>query len=385
MKLHNELMLRTFPRSLILSMLLLFSCGCYRPGPVRIAGLGSHVTPLINMGAANHHRLFGDLSSTGVQTFQTRAAVSLRQHTFTEAGADFDVTIDRTGERLLFASTRHNAQPDLYVKSVNGVAVTQLTADPAADIQPAISPSGKLVAFASRRGGSWDIWVINMAGGRPMQITSGPADDAHPSWSPDGKKLVYCSLPAGGGQWELWITDATTDGTKRFLGYGLFPEWSPTGDQLLFQRARERGSRWFSVWVVTLVNGEPSYPTELAAGANEAMIQPSWSPDGRRIVFSSASTVVPILGGIDSSGNNPVMDIWQMSADGRDRIRLTAGFAASYGPAFSSQGRVYFTTNRSGHENIWSVIPPPTPYGMHEGEAITRGVTGQKALRAATP
>ena len=74
-----------------------------------------------------------------------------------------------------------------------------------------------------------------------FQITDSPAHEAHPSWSVDGSQLVFCSLPDNGDQWELWITDAVRGPAKRFIGYGLFPEWSPVGDTILFQRARERG------------------------------------------------------------------------------------------------------------------------------------------------
>ncbi len=330
--------------------------------------------------------MFGDLPNTPPASFVSRPIVSLRQHTFTEVGADFDVATDPEGRRLIFASTRHNTQPDLYIKSVDGVAVTQLTADPAADIQPDVSPDGTRVAFASNRTGNWDIWVMRLDGGRPIQVTSGPADDVHPSWSPDGKELVFSRVPAGGGQWELWITDATGAGMQRFIGYGLFPEWSPVDDRIVYQRARERGNRWFSIWVITLENGEPSFPTELAAGAHQAMILPSWSPDGTRIVYASSSSVVPLMmAGSNGSTPSPLMDIWMMSADGREKVRLTDGFTANYGPVFSAGGRVFFTTNRSGHENVWSVIPPPLPSDIEPRPAVTERRAEPKVVPAASP
>jgi len=46
-----------------------------------------------------------------------------------------------------------------------------------------------------------------------------------------------------------------------------------------------------------------------------------------------------------------------MRADGREMTRLTDGFSRNYGPTFAKDGRIFFTSDRSGFENIWSVHP----------------------------
>lgn len=361
------------------------TAGCYAPF-LRTSGIrAARTVAVVTAARASHLHMFGDVPYTNTPTYQPRNMISLRKHTFTEVGSDFDITFDASGKRMVFASTRHSTEPDLYYKSINGVAVTQLTADPASDIQPALSPDGQRVAFASFRSGSWDIWVLGIKGGRPVQITTGPTEDVHPSWSPDGSQLVYCSLPANGGPWELWTADVYTQGPKRFIGYGLFPEWSPVGNQIVFQRARERGSQWFSIWVITLVDGEPSYPTELASGAAEAMVLPSWSPDGKRIAYAGSSAAVARLrGGMDGE-TSAVMDIWQMSADGRDKVRLTDGTSTSYAPSYSATGRVFFTSNRAGNENLWSVIPPFIPLNGAPQKALTSNPQEPGVVRTALP
>jgi TolB protein len=167
------------------------------------------------------------------------------------------------------------------------------------------------------------------------------------------------------------VADASAGGTRRFIGYGLFPEWSPTGDSIVYQRARERGTQWFSIWTLTMVDGEPRYPTEVAASATQAMILPTWSPDGRRIAFAATSrdggAGAPLGDGADSG----TFDIWIMQADGSGKSRLTDGHTFNASPAFSPDGRIFFTSNRSGHENIWSLIPGNGLNGWTAGSATT--------------
>ncbi len=307
-----------------------------------------------------------EFSATPLQEdvpFEPRTIRSLRQHSFTSEGSDSDASISPHGDTMVFASTRHNNAPDIYTKSVDGVAVTQLTADPAWDVQPVYSPDGMQIAFSSNRGGNWDIWVIDLKGRTPIQITDDPGDEVHPSWSPDGKRIVYSRLPPR-GQWELWVTETSTSATRRFIGYGLFPTWSPMGDTIAFQRARSRGSQWFSIWTVQLEGGEPGYPTEVAASSEAALITPAWSPDGTRLVFAS---VGPSLVGSDpASLAAPQSDIFVVNINGSNKQKLTDGHSANFAPVWSGDGRVYFSTTRGGPETIWSVNPNDAAMDSHD-------------------
>ena len=378
--------------------------GCVRHKERGVVVEAERTQAVLAAGRADQLTFFGDISGDRKTSYFTRFGTSLTQHTFVETGADFDVDIDRTGQRLVFASTRHNTSSDLYLKSVDGLAVTQLTSDPAPDVQPAFSPDGSRIAFASYRSGSWDIWIAYIDGSPPVQVTQGIADEIHPSWSRDGHTLIYCSLPAEGGQWELWLVDAASGGQRRFIGYGLFPEWSPKTDTIVYQRARDRDQRWFSVWTLDLTNGEPGYPTELAAEAHAAMIMPTWSVEGSHIAFSRVdlslagqqrSGMAPGAAASNGNGNRPhastadgAFDVWIMRSDGRAKTRLTDGYSRNYGPVFGPDGRVYFTSDRSGFENVWSVFPgahtnrssdvahhsgPVTP-SVEGGESVPKGL-----------
>jgi len=283
----------------------------------------------------------------------------LQQVTRTSEGAMFDPRMSRDGKFMVFSSTQHRPTADIYMKPVGGSAITQLTADPAHDVMPSISPDGSRIAFASNRNGNWDIFVMSSRGGQAVQITSGPEHELHPSWSPDGSRLVFCRLGEMSRRWELWTVAVDSPSTMEFIGYGLFPEWSPvagTGtdgrDKILFQRSRERGSRSFSVWTIDYTPGDTSAPTQVVSLPQAAAINPSWSHDGKWIVYS----VVPAAMSTTATAGRPIQsDVWMTDTMGGARVNLTAGQFVNLMPTWGTDNRIYFVSNRDGADNIWSM------------------------------
>lgn len=275
---------------------------------------------------------------------------NVQQVSSTREGADFDVAVDPTGGRIAFASTRHRETADLYVKSTASSTVTQLTADPANDVMPAFGPKGERIAFASDRAGDWNLYIVDIAGGQPVQLTRNPADEVHPSWSPDGEQIAFSSRGPS-GRWEIVIVDVDSPSRRRIVGPGLFPQFSPDGKKLAYQRPRKRGARTFSIWTMDLENGEGRRPTEIAAATNAALIGPTWSPDGQRLAFS---TVLPA----GDDGTPSSADLWTVNLDGTGRVKLTGDEHMNLQPAWSQDDRIYFISNRSEWENVWALTPP---------------------------
>lgn len=309
---------------------------------------------------------------------------SLTHVTFAPDGADFDPCVSRDGRFMVFASTQHRNTADIYYKKIDGRTVTQLTADPAQDVMPSVSPDGKRIAFCSNRRGNWDVFVMSTSGGQAVQITSEGSHELHPTWSPDGTRLAFCRLGQTSGRWEIWVTDAGGSNTNEFIGYGLFPEWCPiagTGegsrDRILFQRSRERGDRAFSVWTIDYKPGDASSPTEIVANASSALINAAWSPDGQSVVYATVSGPTSDQR-TARAGKSQSCDLWITNVDGTGRVALTSGSHLNVMPTWASDGRIYFVSDRTGTNNIWSL-------GTEKAMLAARGSRKTDPAQAAAP
>jgi TolB protein len=292
------------------------------------------------------------------------ATTNLSRVTFAEEGADFDPSVSRDGTHLVFASTQHRTTSDIYIKRTDSRVVTQLTSDPGQDAMAQISPEGSWIAFASDRAGNWDIYVMPVSGGKAVQITSDVSDEIQPSWSPDGKSLVFSRRGETSGRWEMWVADVKNPAVANFIGYGLFPKWCPAAgvgaggsERILFQLGRERGRRTFSVWMLDYARGSASNSTEVATSSATALINPSWSPDGKWIVY--AEVPAPAAGAEVLETKPAWATLWMVSVQGEGRVRLTGGPGVALSPTWAANNRLFFVGDRSGVDNIWSLDLSP--------------------------
>ncbi len=101
-------------------------------------------------------------------------------------------------------------ETDLWIRESDG-RERQLTRTAAYEAEPAWSPRGTWIAYASNRAGSWDIWLIAATGGTPVQVTSSPADEGHPSWSAAGDRIAFVSTLVGND--SIWLATNLPDWT----------------------------------------------------------------------------------------------------------------------------------------------------------------------------
>ena len=187
-----------------------------------------------------------------------------------------------------------------------GPILTRLTSDAGLTTDPAVSPDGRLLAYASDRGGAGnlDIWVQQIPGGDAIPITTDEADDREPSFSPDGRKIVFQSDREGGG---IYVVSALGGEPRLLAQNGRTPQFSPDGETIAYYF----GGAFLSpakIYVVPLAGG-PSRPVQ--PEFHDARY-PIWSPEGKRLLFVGMREL------------GPEIDWWVAPIDGGAAIKTQA-------------------------------------------------------------
>lgn len=195
----------------------------------------------------------------------------------------------------------------------------------AGGISPDWSPDGRLIAF-SRNG---QIWTVSADGNGEKQVTSSATLKVRPSWSPDGKQMAFILVGNPNSPMDpqpqigIMNSDGTTeriltvaertnvctevDGGTRVLETAHdanAPSWSPVDDRIVFWSGIE--NQYGQVWTIRADGTASTQLTHETHHRNND--DPSWSPDGTKVLFSTAR-----------SGRN---ELWVMDPDGSNEMRL---------------------------------------------------------------
>ncbi len=118
-------------------------------------------------------------------------------------------------------------------------AGVQLTHGTAAHVDPAFSPDGKQIAFASNQSGSFDIWLVTTEGRQLTRLTSFQGDEVLPEWSPDGRSISFIWMH--GPSSDLCIAQTVGAGAE-CITHGRHVQsyaWSPVGNVIAYDDASE--------------------------------------------------------------------------------------------------------------------------------------------------
>jgi eukaryotic-like serine/threonine-protein kinase len=270
----------------------------------------------------------------------------------------------------------------------------QVTSEPGLEVQPAISPDGRSVAYAAGTSAETRIYVRQIAGGRATPLTDDSvASQASPYWSPDGTRILYLdrgaafSAPAAGGsaRQELmagngspvssaaWAKDGQTiayvvadslfirnpAGVTRLLARIFDPAlctWSPSGELIACTSGNGGyltiGGRFGNlspsrIVVCRVSDGAIATVTD-STSLNQS---PVWSPDGRWLYYVSNRRGRGDIYAARIAGNG--------HASG-DAMRLTTGLNAQ-SISLSADGSRFAYTVYSAKANVWSLPLPANP------------------------
>jgi TolB protein len=214
---------------------------------------------------------------------------------------------------------------DVFTVRPDGSGLTELAlAVPGFNGAPSYSPDGTHVAFDQDAGESQPtvhgIFVANADGSDPHRVTTGIASsdafDTNADWSPDGSRLSFTRV-RNGKEAAIFVVGADGRGLKRLTPWQLDAanaDWSPDGSRLVFHSYYdEHAGKSSNLFTIRPDGGKMTPLTHLAGGVVQAL-GPSWSPDGKRIVWHKVSPTVDQLFIMDARGGH-VRKLTNLAAD----------------------------------------------------------------------
>lgn len=212
--------------------------------------------------------------------------------------------------------------------------------------EPSLSPDRKEIVFVS--GG--DIWSVPAGGGVANLLVSHPANESKPLYSPDGRKLAFASNRTGNG--DIYLLDLASGDLKRITfddSNDQLDNWSRDGNWLYFSSTSRDIAGMNDVYRVRSTGGTPM---QVSSDRYTTEFESTPLADGS-IVFAARGNSAGQWWRRGSSHLDQ-SQLWMKA--GEKYTELTPGGAKQMWPMATADGsRIFFMSDRSGNQNIWSM------------------------------
>ncbi len=235
---------------------------------------------------------------------------------------------------IAFYSDR-SGHKEIYLMDYDGANQRPITAHKSISMTPDWSPTGKSVAYVSYFSGTPGVYLADLATGRKRPVINEGTLNVSPSFAPDGRRLTL-ARSEGGGNTEIYVANRNGSGLQRLThssGIDTNPSWSPSGREIAFTSSRA---------------GTPHIYLMDAEGANLRRLSfegdyndgASWSPDGTRVVYASRRS---------GRFNIAVTDVVTLETK-----LLTSSPGSQETPSFAPDGhKIAFASQRGGRTQIY--------------------------------
>ena len=150
-------------------------------------------------------------------------------------GMTFAPRFSPDGKKIIMSFAK-DGNSEIYTMDLENRIVEKITNHPSIDTSPSFSPNGKYICFNSDRSGYQQIYLMNSDGSNVKRISFGKGIYGTPVWSPRGDLIAFTKLHKG----KFYIGVMRTDGSgERLLTENFYqeaPSWSPNGRVLIFYR-----------------------------------------------------------------------------------------------------------------------------------------------------